>query len=230
MGIFSSRNKAPTEADTQETSLASKVALGAVRRILDTGINGVGPLDSAQEVVRRASAEHPDPEEAIDELCSDHVRIAAGGGFVTGVGGLLTMPVSLPANVIGFYVVASRMVASIATIRGYDVEDEATRTALVLTLMGADGDQVLRKAGVAGGGRMAQIALGRVPRAAAMVINKGVGFRVATQLGSRFLGRLGRVVPLVGGMIGASLDGFLMGRLADHARHEFPRRDSLTEG
>lgn len=227
MGIFGSKDTAPTAADAEDTSFGGRIALKAIHRMLATGINGVGPLDSAQEVVSRARSEHSDPEKAIDEVTSDHVRLAAGGGFITGVGGLVTMPVSLPGNVIGFYVLASRMVASVATLRGYDVDDEDTRTALVLTLMGADGDEVLRKAGVAGGGRMAQIALNRVPRAAAMVINKGVGFRVATQLGARFLGRLGRAVPLAGGVIGAGLDGYLMSRLADHARHEFPARESL---
>jgi hypothetical protein len=66
-----------------------------------------------------------------------------------------------------------------------------------------------------------------VPHAARTIINKGIGFRLATQLGARFLGRLGRAVPLAGGVIGAGLDGFLMGRLADHARAEFPHPETV---
>lgn len=227
MGIFSSDDKGDgssqvAEVTEEDASLTSKIALSTVKRILAVGLDGVGPLKSVDDIVAKARSEHSDPEKVIDEICSDHVREAAIGGFATGVGGLFTMPIALPANVISYYVLAARMVGGVAAVRGYDVKDPDVRTALTLTMIGADADDMLKKAGVAGGGKMAAIALDRVPRAAAMMINKGVGFRVATQLGSRMLGRLGRVVPLAGGAIGAGLDGFMMGRLADVARREFP--------
>lgn len=227
MKIFGSDSSSTTDQPEERGGFGARLATGAVHRLLAYGIEGIGPLDSVEEVVRREQAEHDDPEQVIDAICSAHQKLAASGGFVTGVGGLITMPVALPANVVGFYVLASRMVGAVALVRGYDVHDENTRTALTLTLIGADSDAVLEKAGVAGGGRMARIALNRVPRAAAMMINKGLGFRVATQLGTRLLGRLGRVVPLVGGFVGAGLDGYLMGRLAEHARTEFPPREEL---
>lgn len=222
--IFGSDKVSETDEQQEPGGPMARLAAGAVDRILAYGIDGFGPLDSVEQVVRKARAEQEDPEKVIDALRSDHVKLAAGGGFVTGVGGLITMPVALPANVVGFYVLAARMVSAVALVRGYDVHDRNTRTALSLTLIGADADALLKKAGVTGGGRMARIALNRVPRGAAMMINKGLGFRVATQLGTRMLGRLGRVVPLVGGAVGAGLDGYLMGRLADHARTEFPPR------
>jgi hypothetical protein len=37
------------------------------------------------------------------------------------------------------------------------------------------------------------------------------------------LTRFGKSVPLVGGVIGAGLDTYLIGRIADHAKEEFPR-------
>lgn len=222
MKMFGSDSPSTTDQPDKEGGIGARMATSVVQRVLSYGIDGLGPLDGVEQVVRKARTEHDDPEQVIDAICSSHRKLAATGGFVTGVGGLITMPVALPANVVGFYVLASRMVSAVAMVRGYDVHDPNTRTALSLTMIGADSDEVLKKAGVAGGGRMARIALNRVPRAAAMMINKGLGFRVATQLGTRLLGRLGRVVPLVGGAVGAGLDGYLMGRLAQHARHEFP--------
>lgn len=227
MFIFGSDKDRATDEPEDEGGFGARMARSAVDRMLGYGLDGIGPLDSVEEVVRKARSRHDDPEEAIQDLCSTHQRLAASGGFVTGLGGLITMPVALPANVVGFYVLASRMVGAVALIRGYDVREDNTRTALALTLIGADADDLLKKAGITGGGRMARIALNRVPRAAAMMINKGLGFRVATQLGTRVLGRLGRLVPLVGGAVGAGLDGYLMGRLAKQARSEFPPRDQL---
>jgi hypothetical protein len=138
------------------------------------------------------------------------------------------MPIALPANVIEFYLTATRMVAAIAQVRGYDIDNPQIRTAILLTLVGADADDLLRKAGVVGGlgagGRLTSLAAQRLPGPALMMINKAIGFRIVGQAGRATLGRLGKAVPLVGGAIGAGLDTYLLKRIADNARAEFPRR------
>ncbi|MGB3257042.1 MAG: hypothetical protein WBG89_10865 [Ornithinimicrobium sp.] len=209
------------ETELDDTSYAARASVAMVRKIVDVGIDGVGPFHSASEMVASARAEHDSVEEAVDALVKTHLKLAAVGGFATGVGGLITMPVALPANVVGFYALAARMAAGVAELRGYDSDTDQTRTALMLTLLGADADDILRKVGVTGGGTMGRLAVSRVPRAAAMVINKGVGFRVATRLGTRTLAGLGRAVPLAGGVIGAGLDTYLMRRIAGSVREEF---------
>ncbi len=227
MGWFSKDDVPQTsteEAESDEDSFTSRTSIALVRMVVDRGIDGIGPLDSANDRVAQALRENPDPSRALEAIVKSHVKLAAAGGFLTGVGGLITMPVALPANVAGFYLLAARMAGATAQLRGYDINDHATRTALMLTLLGADADDVLRKVGVVGGGTMSSIALNRVPQAAAMVINKGVGFRVATRLGTRALGRLGRAVPLAGGVIGAGLDTYLMRQLANQVKEEFPQR------
>lgn len=213
----------------EEDSVTARTATAIVRKLMDVGLDGLGPLDPAEDVVQEALNDHKDPEKAIDAICRSHIRMAATGGFVTGFGGLLTMGVALPANIIEFYVLATRMVGSTAMIRGYDIHRPEVRTAIMLTLVGADSEDLLRRAGITGGGRMAQVALQRLPQAALMVVNKGVGFRLATQLGAKTLGRFGRAVPVAGGFIGAGLDGYLMNRIADHGRVEFPVRSSLEQ-
>ncbi len=225
MGLFGKDDDsdiAKKEAEPDDDSFASRTSLAMVRRMVDAGIDGLGPFDPSSQIVAEALKEHPETEDAIDSIIRRHYTLAAAGGFMTGVGGLLTMPVALPANVVGFYLLAARMTGAVAQLRGYDPATEQTRTALMLTLLGADADDILQRAGVVGGGTMGAIALNRVPKAAAMVINKGLGFRVATQLGRRTLGRLGRAVPLAGGFIGAGLDFYLLKRIAGHVREEFP--------
>ena len=214
-------DRAAQETEPEDTSYAARVSVAMVRKIVDVGIEGVGPLHSATDMAAAARAEHGSTEAAVDAVVKTHLKLAAVGGFATGVGGLITMPVALPANVVGFYALAARMAACVAELRGYDSNTDQTRTALMLTLLGADADDVLRKVGVTGGGTMGRLAVSRVPRAAAMVINKGLGFRVATRLGTRTLASLGRAVPLAGGVIGAGLDTYLMRRIAGAVRQEF---------
>ena len=224
MGLFGSDKQEPATAESlEEGGVTAKTANALVGKLMDVGIDGLGPLDSVTQVVEEALKDKGDhPEKAINKIVRDHTKMSAVGGFVTGFGGIFTLVVSLPANIIEFYVLATRMVGSIATIRGYDLEQPEVRAAVLLTLVGADSQDLLAKAGVAGTGRLSQIALQRLPKAAVMVINKGVGFRLATKMGATSLSRFTRAVPVVGGGIGAGLDAFLMNRIADQARTEFP--------
>ena len=99
-----------------------------------------------------ALASHPDPEAAVDAIVRQHIGLGAASGFVTSVGGFITLPLALPANVLGFYLIATRMTAAIAKVRGYDLRQEEIRTAVLLTLVGADADDLLKKAGMASPG------------------------------------------------------------------------------
>jgi hypothetical protein len=200
------------------------MAAGLVERLLDVGIDGRGRFDPAQTVADSASRQHPDVERAVDAVVAQHVRLAAANGFVTGLGGFVTLPVALPANVLGFYAVATRMVAAVAALRGYDLREEGVREAVMLTLVGADADDLLHKAGVPTGGRLASLATQRLPGPAAMVLNKGIGFRLVSTAGRSAFARFGKAVPVLGGMVGAGLDAFLLRRIADQARRELPPR------
>jgi len=199
-------------------------ATRVIERLMDVGIDGKGPFDSAQRVADVAMAEHIEAESAIDAMVRSHLRLAAAGGFVTGLGGFVVMPIALPANVLGFYLVATRMVAGIASTRGYDIRRPEVRSAVLLALVGADADDLLKKAGYAGTGRLANLAVQRLPGPVLLAVNKGVGFRLLNQVGRKSLTRLGKAVPLAGGVVGAGVDAYLLNRIADHARHEFPPR------
>jgi hypothetical protein len=202
----------------------SAMAANLVDRLLDVGIDGKGPFDSAQTVADNALSDQGDAERAIDSVVTRHSKMAAAGGFVTGLGGFVALPVALPANVLEFYGVATRMVGAIASLRGYDVRDQGTRSAVMLTLVGADADDLLKKAGVGGAGRLADLAAQRLPGPALMVLNKGIGFRLISSVGKSVLARFGKGVPVVGGVVGAGLDVYLLRRIAGHARKEFPPR------
>ena len=101
------------------------------------------------------------------------------------------------------------------------------RSAILLTLMGADARDILTSAGIpatlVSGGRLASLASRQLPAPALMVVNKAVGFRILAQTGEKVLTRLGKACPLAGGFIGAALDVYLFNRILDHAREELPR-------
>ena len=195
-----------------------------VEMLVDTGLDGRGPLSSAREVAEEALARTDgDREQAIARLARATTVKGGIGGFLTGLGGFVTMPVSLPLNVAEFYLQAVRMVGGIATLRGYDIDEPRVRTAILLTLVGSDSDEVLKKAGMAtAGSRLTSYALKGMPPAALMVVNKAVGFRLMRGVSEKLLSRLGRGIPVAGGLVGGGIDGFMMKKIADHAMKEFP--------
>ena len=196
-----------------------------IQRILALGLDGRGFYKGAAAVADRALASSGgDVEAAIGSLSRGGVRAAAGGGFVTSLGGFVTMPVAIPVNVLEFYITATRTVGAIAKLRGYDITDPTVRTAVLLTLAGSKSTDILSKAGVTmGGGVLGGLAKRRLPEAAVMMINKAVGFRLLRALGQKTLARFGRAVPLLGGAVGAFADGAMMSEIAQQAREEFPR-------
>ncbi|MEO6018715.1 MAG: EcsC family protein [Knoellia sp.] len=199
-----------------------------VENLLDTGIDGKGPFDSATKIAAEAlKKKDGNVEEAVDSVVSSHLKLAAAGGFVTSLGGFITLPVSLPANVLGFYLLATRMTGAVAILRGHDITQQQVRTAVLLTLVGADADDLLAKAGmVSPTGRLTNLAAQRLPGPALMVVNKAIGFRLLSTAGKKTFSRFGRNVPVIGGFVGAGLDGWLLKRISDNARREFPTASS----
>ena len=195
-----------------------------VEMLVDAGLDGRGPLSSARERADAALARSGgDREKAIGALARSTTVTGAIGGFVTGLGGFVTMPVSLPVNVAEFYIQAVRMVGGIAALRGYDLDEPRIRTAVLLTLVGSDSDEVLKKAGMTtASGRITSYALKGLPPAALMVVNKAVGFRLMRGVSEKVLSRFGRGIPLAGGIVGGGIDAYMMKKIADHAMKEFP--------
>ena len=197
-----------------------------VEKLLAIGIDGNGAYSSAVKVAEAALTDAAgDRDQAVNRIIRQHVVSGGIGGVATSIGGFVTMPVALPVNLFEFYVQAARMVAAVAVVRGYDVTDDTIRTAVLLTMVGSNSDEVLAKAGVTTGtGRLASLAAGHLPRSAMMIINKAVGFRLLRTVGESAASRLGRAVPLFGGAVGGAIDGYMMHRIAEQARQEFPRQ------
>jgi hypothetical protein len=204
-----------------ETVLA---ALGdrLVAQVVDLGIRGAGPLSTAVESAEQhLMTAGGDREDAIRRLVATHVRLAAASGFVTGLGGIATLPVTVPAAMAGLYVIAARMTAGIAHLRGYDVDTDEVRSAVLVALLGSAGAGVLRNAGVEIGQRSTAVALERLPARVLTEVNKRVGYRLVAKAGEKGVVNLTKLVPLVGGPIGAAVDGVSCKTIAGYAMRTF---------
>ena len=203
-----------------------------VQLLLAVGIDGLGPLASAFELAEAARTSSRTTEEAVDKVARTTVIRGSAGGFVTGLGGYSAAPLAIPVNVLEFYVQAARMVGAIAILRGHDVGQTRVRQAVLQTLVATNTDSVLVKlVSASRGGALPRKLLGFLPSGALLVANKVIGFRVLRAMIQTLFGYLGRGVPLVGGIAVAFTDGWMMGRIAEQAKIDFPAEDSaVTQG
>jgi uncharacterized protein (DUF697 family) len=199
---------------------------GALRQILDVAIDGYRGFPGAEAVAKRHRAKHPDdPEKIVDAIIDQHIRLAGVQGFLTSVGGLVTLPISLPANMTGLAVVQARMVAAIAALRGYDLSDPRVRTAVITCLLGADGvTDRLKKASLP----TSPLAIATAP-VFDPELDRQVSTEVTAELVARVSGKqmalaVARRVPLLGGAVGAGVDGWSTYKIGQYADTMLIRR------
>lgn len=212
-------------ADTQVGTASDKLAAAgqiAITKVLDLGVDGLGPFKgarvAAEESLARASG---DVEAAVTHLIRVHVRLAGATGFVTGLGGFVAMPITLPAGITGYYVLAARLVAGIAELRGHDLASDDVRSAILVAMLGSAGTEVLKDVGIRVGTKGLAAALKKVPGKVFIELNKKVGFRLITKAGEKGVINVSKLVPLIGGPIGGSIDAASMRIVGRYARSAF---------
>ena len=198
-------------------------ALDLVNAILDAGINGLGPLKSASELADEylSDSSYPDNDARINALINWETSKNFTSGFLTGLGGLLTLPVAVPAGLGASWVMQARMVGAIAKIQGHDTKEERVRTLALLAIVGDAGKEVVKQAGVQVGNKLGMKALKAVPGRLLIKINKLVGFRLLTKAGTKGVINLIKVVPVAGGLVGGTVDAFVCRKVGALAREMF---------
>lgn len=214
-----------------EKSKLAELGEGLVDQILSVGINGRGRFKSAKDVADEHLATYTDADRAIQKLIATHTRLAAASGFVTGLGGVAALPVTIPAALAGLYILAGRMSSAIAYMRGYDIDSEEVRSAVLVSLLGSSGAEVLKRTGVEIGRKSTAAAFQRIPGRALIEINKKVGYRLVTKAGEKGVINLSKLVPFVGAPVGAAVDALGCRTIATYALKTFepiPGRAGMT--
>jgi uncharacterized protein (DUF697 family) len=205
---------------------APQAAAGVLRQILELAIDGYQRFPGAEQLADSKLAKcGGDPQLAIDAVIDQHIRLAGVQGFATGLGGLVTLPVSLPANLTGIAIVQARMVAAIAHLRGYDLDDPRVRTAVITCLLGEDGvTDRLKKASLVSSPLAIATAPVFDPELDRQVAGEVVGELIARISGKKMALTVTRRVPLLGGAVGAGVDGWSTFRVGQFADKSLVRR------
>lgn len=204
-----------------ESNLNEGKLMQALNWAYDTAVNGIPGLDSAAEL----AASYVNQDEPIIEQVNSLIRWqntkAGTSGFIAGLGGLLTMPITLPANVTSVIYLQVRMVAAIAHMGGHDLKDDRVKSLVYVCLTGNAAKDILKDIGITAGGAFAKSAIKNISGKTITEINKKVGFRLLTKFGEKGVINFGKIVPIFGGIIGATFDALATNTIGNIARNEF---------
>lgn len=193
--------------DDKKKKITQEDIMKLLEGCYDKCINGIPKVSpNVENLANDYLKKHKTKEDACKAMIKNQIAKCTTSGFLTGFGGLITLPVSIPANVGSVIYVQMRMIACIAYMNGYDLNCDQTQTFIYACLAGVSVNQLVKAVGVKFGVKFANSMIKKIPGKILTKINQKVGFRLLTKFGTKGLVNLGKLVPGVGAVIGGSLD------------------------
>lgn len=128
-------------------------------------------------------------------------------GAVTGLGGIVTLPVSIPADLVCSWRIQASMAFSIAYIYGHTKDTTDLKTDLYLILAGDSAKEALKRFGIEVSKSVTKKAVDKyITRDIMVKIWKVVGRKIITKAGEKSLTSFMKLVPLVGAPVGFAFD------------------------
>lgn len=149
---------------------------------------------------------YPDKELAIKRMQSNQIKKCTTSGFLSGLGGAITLPVAVSADIASVLYVQMRMIAATAYMSGLELDSDETQTFVYACLAGVSVDKVCADAGIKFANKLGVALIDRIPGEVLTKINQKVGFRFVTKFGEKGVVNLGKAVPVLGGVVGGGFN------------------------
>lgn len=128
-------------------------------------------------------------------------------GGITGIGGLITLPVTVPADLAASWNIQISMTIAIAHVYGHTVDTTDLKTDIYIVLAGDSAKEALKRFGIEASKSVTKKAIEKyITRDVMVKIWKVVGQRIITKAGQKSLTSFMKMVPLVGAPVGFAFD------------------------
>lgn len=187
----------------------------------DKANGNIPGFGTSQEMAKQYLEKYGNVSSAINHLVNWQITSASTAGFVTSLGGLATMPITLPANIAGVMAIQMRMIGAIAELGGWHENSEEKKTGMYLCLLGSQAGSALSKFSGQFAIKFATASLKKLPGTVLTKINQAVGFRLVTKFGEKGLVNIHKAIPILGGFVGGAVDAFSTYGIAQAAKALF---------
>ena len=108
-----------------KTQLDEKQMLAILDELYDKVLDGIPMVSqSVDEMASDYLSRYDSVDKAAQELVNYQIIKCGTSGFITGLGGVITLPVTIPANVGTVLYVQLRMIAALALMGGFDLRSD----------------------------------------------------------------------------------------------------------
>ncbi len=179
-----------------------------LKQILQIGIKGGPGLSSAKELGDKYinNPAFKSKLERIDALIRWEERKNFTSGFVTSLGGIVTLPVAIPASLGINWILQTRMVAAMAHIGGFDIDDPPVRMSIALCLLGNKAKEILNQNLEDVEAYLRKKGLSSIPTRTLSIVNQAIAAKLMQIAAQKGLTRVSKAIPLVGGLVGGVID------------------------
>jgi uncharacterized protein (DUF697 family) len=98
------------------------------------------------------------------------------------------------------------MIAAIAYMGKYDLKSDQVRSLVYICLCGNSAKDISKNIGIKLGTKLSKSAINKISGKTLTKINQKVGFRLVTKFGQKGVINMGKAIPVVGGLIGGTMD------------------------
>ncbi|EDH5631391.1 hypothetical protein CB172_13215 [Salmonella enterica subsp. enterica serovar Claibornei] len=167
--------------------------------LYDKAVCGIAGIESAETLAKRyLSDAKGDVTLAARNLIHWESIKAGSSGFLSGIGGVVALPVTLPLNVTSVLFIQTRLVAALACLGQHRLSDERIRALAGLCLCGNAAKALLQD--------LTLQAANTWSAAVAQQVTEKTLALVATRAGQVSAENLVRLIPLAGGIVSGAVD------------------------
>ena len=213
-----------------KNQLDEKQMLAILDDLYDKALEGIPMVSqSVDEMASDYLSRYDSIEKAAEELINYQIIKCGTSGFITGLGGVITLPVTIPANIGTVLYVQIRMIAALARMGGFDLYSDQVQTMVYACLTGQAITDIVKQTGIKVGQKITLSAIKNIPGKVLININQKVGFRLVTKFGETGVVNIAKLVPLAGGVVGGAFDVGSTKIIAANAYYIFIKKEMPDE-
>ncbi|WP_243363297.1 hypothetical protein [Fundidesulfovibrio terrae] len=176
--------------------------------VVDRGIKGLPPLVSSWELAVHymRDGRYATDDRRVDALIRRESGKNAFATAVTNMGGVMTLPLAIPANVYASFAYQARLAAAVALVYGHDIREHRVRMLVGLSMAGRRAVDILKGLGVRFTTMLLERGAAQLSERVMAEVGPGVGLRILAQGGEQVPGLVLKAVPVASAVVCAAID------------------------
>jgi len=176
--------------------------------VVDRGVEGLPPLVSSWELAVKYLSDRslPSNDLRVEALIRREARKNAFSTAVTNLGGVMTLPVAIPANIYASFAYQARLAAAVALIYGHDIRSHQVRVMVGLSLAGRKAVEVLKSLGVRFTVMLLERSAAQLSEKVLADIGAAVGLRILAQGSEQAAGLILKTIPVASAVVCGAID------------------------